>query len=156
MDEKQRLVYTERTGWPAGLWFFLIFMVASLALAVWAALGDFWAVCILTLMLVILIIASIKTRLSVKLDSENLLAGVARIERKYVASAVELDREKLRLKLGPEADPAAFLATRFWINTGVQVLIEDPQDRTPYWILSSKKARSLAAALNVTSSQELT
>jgi len=155
MDEKDGLVYVERAGWPAGLWFFLIFMVASLALAVWAALGDLWAVSVLTLLLSSLIVASIKSLLTVAVDSENLLAGDARISRRYIKSAVTLSREELRLKLGPEADPAAYLATRFWIYTGVQVIIEDPRDRTPYWIVSSKKARSLATALNAGSSEEL-
>jgi hypothetical protein len=155
MDEKKRLVYMERASWPVGLWFFLIFMVASLALAVWAALGDFWAVSILTLLFSTLIISSKKSLLTVAVDSENLRAGDARISRKYIKSAVILSREELRLKLGPEADPSAFLATRFWIHTGVLVIIEDPQDRTPYWIVSSKKAQSLATALNASSSEDL-
>jgi len=53
------------------------------------------------------------------------------------------------LKLrGVQADPACFNATRFWVSTGVKVEIKDKSDPTPYWLISSRKGKSLAACLN--------
>jgi hypothetical protein len=47
-----------------------------------------------------------------------------------------------------QADPACFNATRFWVSTGVKVEIKDKSDPTPYWLISSRKGKSLAACLN--------
>jgi hypothetical protein len=47
-----------------------------------------------------------------------------------------------------QADPACFNATRFWVSTGVKVEIMDKSDPTPYWLISSRKGKALAACLN--------
>jgi hypothetical protein len=39
------------------------------------------------------------------------------------------------------------MALRFWIPGGVKIAINDPKDKVPYWLISSKKAQPLVAAL---------
>jgi hypothetical protein len=48
---------------------------------------------------------------------------------------------------GRDADPAAFLALRFWQPHGVRIDIKDDRDPTPYWLVSSKKSQELAQRL---------
>jgi len=140
-------IFFERCGWTIQLWLFLIFMAASLTLAVWAALGDFWAGGTLLGQLLLLLVLRCRSRLLVRVNDHWLFVGKAKIERRFITSASPLGRNALQKRLGPDADPAAYLATRFWIHTGVLIQIDDPQDRTPYWIVSSKKPSLLTEAL---------
>jgi hypothetical protein len=56
----------------------------------------------------------------------------------YVSGAVTLDALTLRRVVGREGDPAAFVSIRPWIGPGVQVWLDDPEDPTPYWVVSSR------------------
>lgn len=49
--------------------------------------------------------------------------------------------------LGPRADARAYLAHRGWIRTAIQVEVRDDADPTPYWLISTRRADELAAAL---------
>ena len=67
---------------------------------------------------------------------------------KYIKKVVLLERDQFLKIRGAQADPAAFNATRFWVTTGVKVEIKDRKDPTPYWLISSRKAKYLSKALN--------
>ena len=45
-------------------------------------------------------------------------------------------RATLRRVVGREGDPAAFVSIRPWIGPGVQLWLDDPEDPTPYWVIS--------------------
>jgi hypothetical protein len=53
----------------------------------------------------------------------------------------------MRLLRTRDADPAAFLAIKFWAAKGIKIEINDPRDSTPYWLLTSKRGEKLAALL---------
>jgi hypothetical protein len=36
----------------------------------------------------------------------------------------------------------------FWVKTGVKVALQDKNDPTPYWLISSRKATELVKALS--------
>jgi len=76
-----------------------------------------------------------------------LCAGPARIPLAQVGAAEALDKEATRRVHGVEADARAFLVTRPYISRAVKVVIDDPADPTPYWLISSRHPRQLAAAL---------
>jgi len=65
----------------------------------------------------------------------------------YVSGVVGLDRNTLRLVVGREGDPAAFISVRPWIGPGVQVWLDDPDDPTPYWVISSRHPEQLVKAV---------
>ena len=65
-----------------------------------------------------------------------------------LSGAVALDANTMRRVVGREGDPAAFVTNRPWIGSGVQVWIDDPDDPTPYWVLSTRHPKRLADALN--------
>jgi hypothetical protein len=56
-------------------------------------------------------------------------------------------REGKQVALGPELDPAAHLVHRAWIGPVVRIEVTDPDDPTPYWIVSSRDPDALVAAL---------
>ncbi|MBY6410947.1 DUF3093 domain-containing protein [Rhodococcus sp. BP-252] len=49
--------------------------------------------------------------------------------------------------LGRQLDPLAFVQHRTWVKPMVLVVLDDPDDPTPYWLVSSKRPDDLVAAL---------
>ena len=64
-----------------------------------------------------------------------------------MAKAIPLDAATKRELLGPSADPMAFVIQRPWVSGAVQVVLDDPDDVTPYWVISSRRPEDLARAL---------
>jgi hypothetical protein len=60
-----------------------------------------------------------------------------------LSGAVALDAATLRRVVGREGDPAAFVSIRPWIGPGVQLWVDDPEDPTPYWVVSSRQPRQI-------------
>jgi hypothetical protein len=77
----------------------------------------------------------------------ELLAGRAHVPVTLLGGAEVLGRDELRAALGPSLDARAFLCIRGWLPRGVLVPLEDPDDPTPYWVISSRRPQELAAAL---------
>ena len=77
-----------------------------------------------------------------------LYAGDAHIPLALLAEPRALDGDEVRLALGVDADARAFLLVRPYIRRGVLVRVADPADPTPYWLISSRHPRTLAAALS--------
>ncbi len=140
--------FRERSPWPIWLWSFLLFLAATLALAFWAALGTRWGEITGLVQLLGLLLISQRSPLEIEVSEEELRVGSAHIPRRFLGKVESLNAEQMRQARGPLADPAAFIALRFWIATGMKIEINDPKDPTPYWLFSSKKAQPLLAALS--------
>jgi hypothetical protein len=74
-------------------------------------------------------------------------AGRARIPVHLLASPEALDAAGARRTAGVEADARAYLLLRPYAPEAVRVRVLDPDDPTPYWLLSTRHPRTLAAAL---------
>ncbi|SDJ19423.1 Protein of unknown function [Frankineae bacterium MT45] len=79
-------------------------------------------------------------------DGELTVRG-AHLPLRYIGGVVELDARTLRRVVGREGDPQAFVSIRPFVGPGVQVLIDDPDDPTPYWILSTRRPHEVATLL---------
>ena len=71
----------------------------------------------------------------------------AHLPLQYVSGAVGLDGLTLRRVVGREGDPAAFVSIRPWIGPGVQVWLDDEEDPTPYWVVSTRHPDQLVKAV---------
>jgi hypothetical protein len=89
-------------------------------------------------------------RIRVAVRAGELLVDDARLPLRFVADAVPLTDAGRRDLLGPHADPLGFVVQRPWIPTAVQVVLDDPADPTPYWLVSTRHPDRLAAALRST------
>jgi len=143
--ESQKILW--RDPWPIWLWLFLLFLAASLSLAVEAALGNRAAIVISVIQALLLIWASFTTPLRIEVSDEKIRVGRAVIERRFIAAVRELDSKEMALTRGRDADPRCWMALRFWVGTGVKIEINDRKDPTPYWLVSTKKAAAVATAL---------
>jgi len=90
-------------------------------------------------------------RLQIAVADDEFLVDDARLPLRFVARVVALDRVAKRDLLGPGAHPQAFVVQRPWISGGVQVILNDPADPTPYWVVSSRRPKELAQALTADS-----
>jgi len=132
---------------PIWLLAFIYFLFTSISLSIWAALGNtpaLWSQVILTLTLVLI---AMRSRMIIEVDEKELRVNKAHIELKYLGDVSVLDADAMRLVRGRDADPAAFLAIRFWTPHGVLVRVNDDRDRTPYWLVTSKRGEQLTALL---------
>ncbi|MDQ6875443.1 MAG: DUF3093 domain-containing protein [Actinomycetota bacterium] len=86
-------------------------------------------------------------RVRVWVDRTELHVDDAHLPLSQIAAAEPLAGDAKRLALGPHLDPLAFVVQRPWIGTAVKVTLADPADPTPYWIVSSRRAAQLAAAV---------
>lgn len=86
-------------------------------------------------------------RVRVAVAGGEFLVDDARLPVRFVADVVPLDAEGRREILGVGSHPYAFVVQRPWIGGAVQVLLNDPDDPTPYWVVSTRRPVELAAAL---------
>jgi len=92
-----------------------------------------------------------------RMPTENELAARLGTSRTVVREAVKilsaigrvraLDPATMRDLLGRDARADAVLSIRPWVVTGVQVEVADPADRTPYWVVATRRPTELATAL---------
>jgi hypothetical protein len=86
-------------------------------------------------------------RLRVAVGGGELQVDDAHVPVRYVAGVTVLGPAEKRLLLGPAAHPYAFVVQRPWVPGAVQVHLDDPDDPTPYWVVSSRLPAALAAAV---------
>lgn len=87
-------------------------------------------------------------RVRVRVRDGELHAGPATLPLRFVGRVdVIRDRDAKRVALGPDLDPAAYLLHRAWVRPIVRLEVTDPQDPTPYWVVSVRDADALVRAL---------
>jgi hypothetical protein len=141
------VIFTEVLRPPIWVLAFIYFMFLSLVIAIWAALdtnATMIAFAIATLAIPF-IARSLTSR--IRVDQNELRIDKAHIALKYLGKVTVLDSDAMRLLRTRDADPAAFLAIKFWAATGIKIEVTDPRDATPYWLITSKRGEKLAALL---------
>ena len=119
----------------------------TLVISVWSALGNNAA--LITLVAVTAVLAWIysATALTIEVDGEELRVGKAHINLRFIGGCIDLDNEAIRRVRTRDADPNAYLAIRFWAPQGIQIVIDDINDSTPYWLISSNRGAELIKAI---------
>ncbi|QFZ24110.1 DUF3093 domain-containing protein [Saccharothrix syringae] len=83
----------------------------------------------------------------VEVSGGELRVGEAHVPLELLGEVEVFDARSKRRAMGPNLDPAAFVAHRGWVGPMVRVKLEDPADPTPYWLFSVRSADELAAVL---------
>lgn len=141
--------YSERLHVPLRWWVQATMLLATVWLAFIVALPAWlaWAASGALLAAVYGLFAWVGSS-RVEVRDGVLHAGPAHVALTYIGSAEALDKEATHRVHGVEADARAFLHTRPYISRSVRVRIDDPADTTPYWLISTRHPRQLAAALS--------
>ncbi len=132
---------------PLWLMAFIYFLALSLVIAIWAAMTTTIAAYALAIASIGTVAIYFTSRLIIEVDSDELRVGKAHISRAPVGAVHVLTQKEMLAKRTRGADAAAFLAIRFWTPRGVVIVIEDPRDSTPYWLVTTKRGEKLALAL---------
>jgi hypothetical protein len=141
------VIFTEVLRPPIWVLAFIYFMFLSLVIAIWAALDT--TATIVAFAIATLAIPFIARSLTsrIRIDQNELRIDKAHIELKYLGKVTVLDSSAMRLLRTRDADPAAFLAIKFWASKGIKIEVTDSRDSTPYWLITSKRGEKLAALL---------
>lgn len=76
---------------------------------------------------------------TVSLSNSGFRAGRAWVEWEHVRDIVSVDADSARAEKGVNLDARAWLVLRPWITPAVKVIINDPADPTPYWLVSTRR-----------------
>jgi hypothetical protein len=139
--------YREVIRTPLWLLAIIYFFFLSLVISIWAALGNNSAIVSLVVLSLTLITIYLKSGLAIEVDENELRVGPAHLPREYFGNIVALDNQQVRIVRTRDADPAAFLAIRFWSPKAIQVFVNDARDQTPYWLISTSQTEKLLSAL---------
>jgi hypothetical protein len=132
---------------PLWLMAFIYFLALSLGIAIWAAMTTMIAAVVMALLTAVTILIYFTSSLVIEVDDLELRVGKAHIEKKFCGEVIVLTPKQMSLQRTREADPAAYLAIRFWTAHGVKIVIIDGRDQTPYWLVTSKRGDALTKAL---------
>ena len=132
---------------PLWLVAFIYFMLLSLVVAIWAAFDNNAAINAFAISLALQAALVHWMTSTIEVAEGELRIKRAHIPLRYLGDIEIISKEKFGFERTRGADPAAFFAITFWISQGIKVRVMDDRDPTPYWLISTKRANELAAAL---------
>jgi hypothetical protein len=77
----------------------------------------------------------------------ELWAGQAHLPVTVIARTAEIPRSAKSAALGRQLDPAAYVLHRAWVGPMVLLVLDDPDDPTPYWLVSCRHPERVLSAL---------
>lgn len=90
-----------------------------------------------------------RTVVRVELDPDGtrwLSVEGANLPNTVVSRSMVVPASARQNALGRQLDPAAFLVSHTWVQEHVLLVLDDPQDPTPYWMVSSRHPEELLEA----------
>jgi Protein of unknown function (DUF3093) len=133
--------------WPPGLG-----LAALIALEVnqgVAALPDWvpFAVLLPVAAVVLLWFGRIEVSVVGGAGETELWVAAAHLPVSVIARSAEVPKSAKSAALGRQLDPAAYVVHRAWVGPMVLLVLDDPDDPTPYWLVSCRHPDRVLAAL---------
>lgn len=142
------MAYVERLRVPSWWWLVVAVLVASIALAILAYVPMELGVTVVALFgLGIVLVVFMYGHAAVRVTDGVLHVGRNALEGRWIAAVEPLDRAESAHALSVGANPRDFLVTRPYIADLVRIRLNDPADPHPHWLVSSRHAEQLAAAV---------
>lgn len=138
--------YRERL-WPAWWIYVATALVIPASLLVFLPISPIAGVVSAIVLYAGIVVVLLVTTPVIEVDGRMLRVGRARIERGFLGAVSAHTGEDAFAERGPRLDARAWLALRGWVPGVVRIEIVDPADPTPYWLVSTRRPRELAAAL---------
>ncbi len=140
--------YAERLVVPWWLWLLALALAVMLSAEVYlGAPGLATWVPYLVLLPLTVVGLCVLSRIRVAVEDGELRVDDARLPVRFVREVGVLDAAARREALGPNADQYAFIVQRPWVPRAVLVVLDDPEDPTPYWVISARHPERVAKAL---------
>ena len=88
-----------------------------------------------------------EVRVSTGDSGVELWAGEAHLPVSVISRSADIPRSAKSAALGRQLDPAAYVVHRGWVGPMVLVVLEDADDPTPYWLVSTRHPERVLSAL---------
>ena len=139
--------YRERL-WPSWWVFLATALVIPASLLVFLPISPFAGIVAAIALYSAIVVVLLATSPVIEVADGMLRVGRARIEQSFLGAATAHEKADAVAERGTRLDARAYLVLRGWISGVVRVEITDPADPTPYWLISTKRPKELAAVLN--------
>lgn len=147
-----KVLYTERQ-WVPWYWWAAVAGLAVLLAAELALNRTMWwffgALVVFGALALWFLVWLSRNTVTVEHDPDGkrwLLTGDANLPHTVVDRAMVVPASARQNALGRQLDPAAFLVTRSWVPEHVLLVLDDPEDPTPYWLISAKNPEAVLEA----------
>ncbi|MFF2244197.1 DUF3093 domain-containing protein [Arthrobacter sp. NPDC058130] len=141
------VLYAEKL-WP-NFWIWLVSVLFSSAGILMLAPISIWAgITAAIVIFVVICVLLVLSTPSITVTRTTLTVGRATIERGFLGKVTAFRGKEATAERGTRLNGLAFLCIRGWVDPVVRIEIEDPSDRTPYWLTSTRYPEQLIAALS--------
>lgn len=149
----QRVLYSERQRVPLSWWFGAAVPVALIS---WQAQmhRPQWVMVLALIITSSLAIWAMlhlsNTTVEVREDEDGerwLHIGPATLPAEVVSRSLVIPPTAKQAAMGRQLDPAAYVVHKAWIPTMAMLVLNDEDDPTPYWLISTKEPQELVEAL---------
>ena len=147
-----KVLYSERQWVPWYWWLIAAFIVALISAQFAlnrAALWLYIPAVVLSVLAVWVLVWLSSTSVVVEEDPDGtrwLVTGQANLPHTVVSRSLAVPATAKRNAMGRQLDPAAFVVSHGWVPEMVMLVLDDPEDPTPYWLVASKRPEQLLAA----------
>jgi hypothetical protein len=83
----------------------------------------------------------------IQVSIEELRVGKVVISRNLIDQPQVITKAEIFMERGPKLDPAAHKVFQGSVKTAIKIPIADPEDPTPYWLISTRNPNELARLL---------
>ena len=148
----QTIRYRERLSVPLWWWLPGFGVAALIALEVdqgVSGVPDWLPYAVLLPVAAVVLVMLGRTELKVVDNGAEteLWVGDAHLPASVITRAAEVPRSAKSAALGRQLDPAAYVVHKGWVGPMVLLVLEDPDDPTPYWLVSARRPDEVLAAL---------
>ena len=147
-----RTIYRERQWVPLYWWFLAAFLVVLTSMQLYLNRNVWWLIVPLVVLSAVaawILLSWSSTVLTVEQDPDGtrwLSVKSANLPHDVVSRSLAVPATAKRNAMGRQLDPAAFVVSHGWIPEMVMLVLDDPQDPTPYWLVSTRNPEALLEA----------
>ncbi|WP_448853536.1 DUF3093 domain-containing protein [Corynebacterium frankenforstense] len=161
-NNQAKVLYRERQWVPFYWWILAFFLVALLTAQIAHNRTITWLIVpavVLSALAVWVLVSLSSTVLQVEEDSDGtrwLFAGDAMLPGDVVSRSLAVPANAKRNAMGQQLDPAAFVVSHGWVAEMVMLVLDDPDDPTPYWLIGTRNPEQLLQAFLPGQAEEAT
>ncbi|WP_394768331.1 DUF3093 domain-containing protein [Lacisediminihabitans sp.] len=147
-------IYRERL-WASPWVFISTALVIPASLLVFLPINLFVGVIVSIALYAACVVVLVATSPVIEVTNEHLSAGRATLPLAFAGEARGFEGEEATLERGQRLDARAWLLIRGWVSPVVTVQVNDANDPTPYWLVSTRRPGELIRALAEAKAQQL-
>lgn len=83
----------------------------------------------------------------IEVTDSQFIAGRAQLPVRFIGDVAAFSGEEATLQRGQKLDARAWLMIRGWVDPIVKVDLTDPEDPTPYWVVSTRQPGAVLEAI---------